>query len=134
MENTLVDDEYLGIGNDLWSKLIVNSTQRSLNLEEKITERKMVMKTHLTYDQLFMMCQKLYQTATLKGMNDPDQQLMETEDSSAFQMLRQQNRKLSDDHTKLMKRIEILESEKKNQDDQNFSLEQKRLSEINLLN
>ena len=50
MENTLVDDEYLGIGNDLWSKLIVNSTQRSLNLEEKITERKMVMKTHLTYD------------------------------------------------------------------------------------
>jgi len=28
-------------------------------------------------------------------------------------MLRQQNRKLNDDHTKLMKRIEILESEKK---------------------
>ena len=50
MENTLVDDEYLGIGNNLWSKLIANSTQRSLNLEEKIMERKMVMKTHLTYE------------------------------------------------------------------------------------
>ena len=33
-----------------------------------------------------------------------------------------------------MKRIEILESEKKVLDESNFSLEQKRLSEINSLN
>ena len=49
MENNIAD-VYLGVENSLWSKLIASSSERSLDLYEKINEKKMVMKTHLTYD------------------------------------------------------------------------------------
>ena len=61
MENSIFDeDEYLGISNELWSKLMVSSSERTLDLNEKISEKKMVLKTHLSYVQVLTMCKKLY--------------------------------------------------------------------------